>query len=293
MELRQLKYFLLVSRLGSITKAAEQSHIAQPAMSISIQKLEEELGVRLFDRGQRKLLLTDAGHIFLQRAESIISQVQNAVIEMEDYQESKRGAMKIGIPAMLGAFLFPYVFNKFQQDHPYLELTIIEEGTLTITTLLEQGELDVGIIPATTISPRLETANITTGELCVCLPLNHPLSKLTRIPFRELRNQQFILFKEDTYSRQLIIEECTKHRFAPRIVFSSSQIETVLGLVEQGVGISFLFGLIAQKHRNIVSRPLTAPIFIQAGIAWNKNRYLSNAAQAFINAIRKYPFNED
>lgn len=135
----------------------------------------------------------------------------------------------------------------------------------------------------------METSLITSGQILACLPLNHPLHQLASIPFSQLKNQPFILFKEDTYSRQLILAECAKHQFAPEIIFSSSQIETIVRLVEQGAGITFLLDAIARNHAGIISRPLAKPLFIQAGLAWNKKRYLSNAAKAFIAVVKDFP----
>ncbi|MEL7633004.1 MULTISPECIES: LysR family transcriptional regulator [Sporomusa] len=288
MELRQLKYFQLVCQLGSITNAAEQAHIAQPAMSIAIQKLEEELGVQLLDRSQKKIKVTSAGCVFLKRVGDILTRVENSVLEMKDYGSFHRENLRIGIPPMLGAMLFPYIFSKFQKEHPYLYITVIEEGSLTIAGMLEKGELDIGIIIISNLSPQLDTISITTSEVFVCLPIGHPLTQLSRIPLQELRGEQFLLFKEDTFSHQLVVEECTKNQFSPRIVVSSSQIETIIGLVEQGVGITFLLEPIARKHSNVASLSLANSLSVTAGLAWNKNRYLSNATQAFISAIQNF-----
>jgi len=106
---------------------------------------------------------------------------------------------------------------------------------------------------------------------------------LSKIPWEKLRNQPFILLKEDTYLRQLVLEECAKRQFSPHIVLSSNQIETILGLVERGTGITFSMETIVQKHPNILSRPLPDPLFIQAVLAWNKDKHLSKAAQGFID----------
>lgn len=103
-ELRQLKYFHLVTQLGSVTKAAEKLHIAQPAISIAIQKLEQEIGVQLFDRSQKYFVLTIEGHAFLQRIDDILNRLQDTIIEMNDYRQHRKGSIRIGIPPMLGAF---------------------------------------------------------------------------------------------------------------------------------------------------------------------------------------------
>jgi len=145
----------------------------------------------------------------------------------------------------------------------------------------------------TSMAARLATVPITTGEFLVCLPPNHMLGHLAQIPFSKLRDQSFILLQEGTYARQLILEECAKHQFSPHIVFSSSQIETILGLVEQGTGITFLLETIVRKHSTIISRSLAEPLFIQAGLAWNKDRYIAKASQAFIDFIKGFPFKFD
>ena len=290
MELKQLKYFHLVSKLGGVTRAAEQCHVAQPAISISIHNLEEELGVQLFERSNKKITLTSTGHVFLRRVEDILARVNYSIKEMDDFKKLQRGAIRIGITPMLGAFLFPYIFSKFQRDHPLLELIVVEEGALSIKTLLEQGELDVGILLVSEKSPSLEMLPILKCEMCVCLPANHPLCRRDQIPFQKLKEQPFILFKEGAYSRQIVLEECAKYQISPSIVFSSNQIATILSLVGKEVGISFLLEPLIQDNPNVVSRPLSKPLFVQAGLVWNKKRYLSNATQAFIDAIQSYPF---
>lgn len=285
MELRQLEYFQAVSRLNSITKAADQFRIAQPSVTVAIKKLEEELGVQLFDRGQRQISLTSEGRIFLQRIEDILNRLHDSVKEMQDYRLLYKGSIKIGITPIIGAMLFPYIFDKFCKVYPQFELTFIEGGSLFIRNQLEQGEIDIGILIVTNASSHLDTVPVATRQVLVCLPQDHPLGSLPEIPFAELREYSFILFKEDTYSRQMILEECAKYEFTPNIIFSSRQIETILSLVEQGIGISFLPDAIVGKHSYIISRPLANPLFIQAGLAWNRGRYLSNAARAFVDFV--------
>ena len=282
MDLRQLEYFQMTGRLKSISKAAEQLRVAQPSVSIAIQKLEEELGIRLFDCSQRQIQLTAEGLIFAQRVNDILTRVSDSVTEMKDLRLLQKGSIKIGIPPMIGAFLFPHIFSQFRKQYPFLELSAIEGGSLTVQKLIEQGKLDIGIITRSPGASSLELLPITTGQLLVCLPLDHPLTVLPQIPFERLRDQPFILLKEDTFIRQIILAECDKYTFKPQIIFSSSQIETLIGLVEQGIGISFLFDALTHKHPTIKSRPLLHPISHEIVLAWNPNRYLSNAARAFI-----------
>ncbi|WP_197470784.1 LysR family transcriptional regulator substrate-binding protein, partial [Anaerosporomusa subterranea] len=107
----------------------------------------------------------------------------------------------------------------------------------------------------------------------------------TVISLDQLRNEPFILFKESAYNRKVILEECKNYGFNPNIILSSDQIETIKGLVKKGVGISFLIEKIAHGSNKIAAIPLINPVYIDFGLAWKKDKYLSRAAQAFIKFI--------
>lgn len=286
MELRQLEYFQAVSRLNSVTKAAGQLNVAQPSVSVAIKNLEGELGVKLFDRSKKAISLTTEGNIFYQRVEYILACLEDSVREMDDCRLTQEGTLRIGITPMMGTLLFPHAFAEFQKNNPKVKISVVEEGTLTIRKQLNRGELDIGILITTNISSPLESFPISTGQIHVCLSRDNPLAKLGRIPFKRLREESFILFKEDTYIRKLILEECSKRYFSPRIAFSSSQIGTILGMVAQGTGISFFLEEIVRNHSEIVSRPLFKPLFLEAGLAWNRKRYISKTTKEFIESFR-------
>lgn len=287
MQLRQLEYFQAASRFKSITKAAAAVNVEQPSVTAAIKKLEYELGVQLFDRTSKQIELTPEGRIFLQRVDDILNRINYSVQEMSDLRLANKGFLKIGITPIIGAMIFPYIFDRLKSEYPNIDIKFVEEGSLAIRSLLEKGDIDLGILIISNAPSPLETRMIASSSIHLCLPANHPLDKFTSVSFNELKEYPFILFKEDTYSRRMILDECDKNQFTPNIAFSTSQIETVLGLVEQGVGISFLPETIVKKHSRIQSRPLASPLSIQIGLAWHRNRYQSNAAKAFVDFIAK------
>lgn len=283
MDLRQMEYFQMVCRLNNLTRAAERLHVAQPAISVAMQKLEEELGVQLFSRSQKQFTLTTEGQVFLARVEDILSRTQDAVLEMHEYRELRKGTIKLGVPPMIGSYLFPHIFAGFKQVYPSLDLSVIEEGSLAIRGMLERDELDLGIVITCHMSPLLQSELITSGEILVCLSPFHPLAGVEKVDFAQLRQEPFILLKEDTYHRQVILQQCKRHNFEPNIILASSQIDTIRGLVARGVGISFLFDVVARKDPQIQCVPLAEPLCIEIGLAWKKDRYLSKASQAFLD----------
>jgi DNA-binding transcriptional LysR family regulator len=286
MDLRQLEYFRMVCRLNNMTRAAERLHVAQPSISVAIQRLEEELGVFLFERSQKQFTLTAEGKVFLERAEELLNKAESAILEMREYRELKRGSLILGVPPMIGSFLFPHIFAGFRRLYPSIHLKVVEEGSLAVHKLLENEELDLGIVIIIDQSPSLSVQPITESEILLCVSQDHPLSQMPAIAFETLKGEPFILFQEDTYHRHIILHECRQHGFEPNVLLSSSQIETIKGLVAKNLGVSFLLDAIVCNDNQIKGIPLNNPLRISIGLAWKKDRYLSKSAQAFIEFLR-------
>ncbi len=289
MELRQMEYFQKAGLLRSITKAAGELHVSQPSVTVAIQKLEEELGVPLLDRSQKQIALTPEGHVCLRRTDDILARIRDLVSEMNDYRFAQKGIIKIGITPVIGAYFFPAALARFQKTHPRVQVAVIEEGSLSLRKRLARGELDLTMMITSKTSSHLETVPVAKGQLLACFSRHNPLGKLNEIPFSKLRDQPFIMFREDTYSRKMILDECARNKFTPRIVFSSSQIETVMGMVGHGVGISFLLDTIVTKYPEVIGRPLSKPLLLEAGLAWSKDRYLSKAAKLLMDSFLEAP----
>jgi DNA-binding transcriptional LysR family regulator len=284
-----MEYFQKVGLMRSITKAAGELHISQPSVTVAIRKLEEELGVPLLDRSQKQIALTPEGQVCLRRTDDILARIRDLISEMNDYRSAQKGIIKIGITPIIGAYFFPAALARFQRTHPRVQVAVIEEGSLSLRKRLARGELDLAMMIISKTSSHLETVPVAKGQLLACFSRQNPLGNLEKIPFARLRDQPFIMFREDTYSRKMILDECAQNRFTPRIVFSSSQIETVMGMVGHGVGISFLLDTIVTKYPEVVGKPLSKPLLLEAGLAWSKDRYLSKAAKLLMNSFLDTP----
>ncbi len=211
--------------------------------------------------------------------------LQDATVELDDYKQLQKGTILLGIPPMIGSYLFPQISYGFLRMHPKLELSIIEEGSLSIHKKLNRGELDLGIVILDNAPASLNLLPISRNQILVCLPPNHPLASQDSIGIRELRAQPLIMLKEDSYHRRIILSEFDKYQSTPRIILSSNQLSTIKSLIANGRGLSFLLDVIVQKEPAIVGRPLSNPIFIDIGLAWKKERYLSRASRALIDFI--------
>ena len=286
MELRQLEYFQMASRLRNITRAAERLRVSQPNITVAIKKLEAELGIQLFDRSQKQLALTPEGAVFLNRIELALRNIQDAVLEVNDYKQLQKGTIKIGIPPMMGAYLFPKIFPSFQKKYSHLDIYLHEEGSMSIREQLERDELDFGIIIISGASHNLQLLPMTTSQIVACVPENSPLAAKDRLTKEDIAAANVIMLKEGSFLRQTILGKLKEQSITPNIVLESNQVVTIKGLVASGVGISFLLDMVLEDAPGVKAIPLEVPLFVDVGLAWKKDRYISKAAQSFIDFCR-------
>ena len=283
MELRQLEYFQMASRLKNITRAAERLRVSQPNITVAIKKLEGELGIQLFDRSQKQLSLTPEGAVFLGRVEVALRNIQDAVLEVNDYKQLQKGTIKIGIPPMMGAYLFPKIFSSFQRRYSHLDVYLHEEGSVAIREQLERDELDFGIIIVPDSSPNLQLLPMVRSQVVCCVPEGSDLAGRKAITLQDIENQNLIMLKEGSFLRQTMLQKMKAAGVTPNIVLESNQVVTIMGLVESGVGNAFLLDMIVRDVQGIRALPLASPIYVDIGLAWKRDRYISRAAQAFID----------
>ena len=257
--------------------------VSQPNITVAIKKLETELGILLFDRSQKQLSLTPEGAVFLSRIETALRCIEDAILEVNDYKQLQKGTIKIGIPPMMGAYLFPRIFSGFQHLHQGLDVLLFEEGSMSIREKLERDELDFGIVIITNVPSTLNVLPMSRSQLMVCVPEGSPLAKRESIMPRDIARSNLIMMKEGSYLREILQERLRQLKITPNVVLESSQIVTIKGLVSHNVGIAFLLDFICDSTAGIVSIPLSDPIYVDIGLAWKKDRYVSKAAQAFID----------
>ena len=285
-ELRQLEYFQMAARLKNLTRAAERLHVSQPNITVAIKKLESSLGIQLFDRSQKQLSLTPEGSVFLSRVDVALRNVQDALIEIDDYKQLQKGTIRIGIPPMIGSFLFPRIYCEFRRMHPSLSINLFEEGSKMAREKLEEDEIDFGIVIISDPSPKLSVLSMATCQLVAGVPVDHPLAQKDTITFEDFAEADSVFMKEGSYLRSQLIEKCHSQGLEPNIILESNQIETIKGLVSSGAGITCLLDFVLENTPGIKVLPFKEPLFYDLGLAWKKERYVSHAAQAFIDFCR-------
>ena len=285
MELRQLQYFREVCYTRNFTKAAKNLFVSQPVITNSIQKLEDELEVRLLNRDTKKVTLTSEGDKLLKKAEQILNVVDEAYREMADANQYLSGLVKLGMPVQIGNYLFPRILSEFRINNPEISLSAVETVSGKVINMIDKEELDVGIIvlPNMTL-PNMQTQILFKEEVLLCVSEKNPLAQQKLVSFNDLKDEFFIMRMPGSIQRTIILNECKKHDFLPKIVFSSSQVQTIKSLVASNIGVSFLMKLSLLDHYSgLVTATLTNPLHLSIGMIWKNGRYLSKSTQEFID----------
>jgi DNA-binding transcriptional LysR family regulator len=265
MELRHLRYFVAVAEELSFTRAAVRLHIGQPPLSQQIQALEHEIGARLFERNKRRVLLTEAGRLFLADARRMLALSEQAKETARRAHLGEAGELRVGFTFSTPFTpLFAQVVRRYRQQYPGVLLTFHEIATKPQLAKIEARELDVGFVRPGPM-PLPDTVAVTLlrhDPLRLVLPADSPLARKKTVAVKDLAGQAFVVFPKDagTGIYHQIFDMCRAAGFAPDIAMEAGEPSTIIGLVGAGCGISVLPSSFEGIHmEGVVYRPLADP----------------------------------
>ncbi len=245
LELKHLEYFLAVANNLSFTKAAEEIHVAQPAISQQIKYLEFVLGVPLFNRDNKKVTLTEAGALFEQQAIDVLEAVDKAVRVIEELRGLERGSVSIGMSSTMATVLMADLVMEFKEKFPDIKIRISESMSVDSMQRIRNGELDLAIL---TISSHLQQdssihiEHLYEEELEAIVPARHPLALkgIEEVTLKELNSYRWILANVSNSLRRIINEACEGIGFCPLVPIEVDRINAVKNLLlfsDDGVSI--------------------------------------------------------
>jgi LysR family hydrogen peroxide-inducible transcriptional activator len=249
MEMHQLRYVVALARTGNFSRAAEQCNVAQPSLSQQIQKLEDELGERLFDRMKRQVRPTPHGTAFVRRALRILEEVEAARREANDALDLKQGSVAIGVLPTIAPYLLPPVMARFSAQFAGVDLTVHEDTTAELLKLLHAYEIDFAVASEPINDERLVVTELFTEELLLALPPGHPLGAKRTLRAADLRAEKLIVMKAGHCLGDQVLGFCERQEVKPRLSFRSAQLETVQELVCAGLGLSLVPAMARRTHR--------------------------------------------
>jgi DNA-binding transcriptional LysR family regulator len=290
MDLRQLRYLVALAEEGSFTRAAESEHIAQPAVSQQIRRLEDELGLALVERTTRRVSLTEAGELLVVRARRIMAEIEAAEIELQALRGMYAGHVTLGAMHTMGPVDVSLALALFAARHPNVQLTVREHASEEMAGMLRADELDLAFLSVTerVESHGLGLHQLVSEELVVLLPLEHRLARRKNVRMVELADEPFISFREGARLRELLMAAGRSANFEPRITLESNESQRVRRLVSRGLGVAILPRSDAEgPGADVAVAELIEPSLSRdITLAWREGRRLSPAAAEFLELAR-------
>lgn len=288
MKLHQLQYFCAACKHGNITKAARELHVSQPSISMAIRELENEFGVMLLQRNNKGFVMTREGKYLCERAMTLLEQADELSQMMCD-MGNQRKRINLGIPPMIGTFLFPGMYKKFKSQYPEIMLNSREGGSRYLLEMLDDSVLDFIVIPMNQLSEdSYNSLKLTDTETVFCVSKNHPLAGRDMVTVSEIKDEPLITFNEGFYHNQVIKERFEREGLRPNILHYSSQFYTIKEFISDGIMAGFMFRDIAKTVPEIRGISLENPIHIQIGLVWKRNQHMFHDATRFLDFARKY-----
>jgi DNA-binding transcriptional LysR family regulator len=287
-ELRHLRYFIALAEAKSFGRAAAALGIAQPALSQQIRKLENELDVVLFVRGNDGSHLTPAGEAFLPGATASVADVADAVATAKRVGRGESGRLKVGFIGSSADNLIPAALRLFGKERPDVEISLTETDIAQLPGCFERNELDVAFVRRPVDDPTLLTELVLVDEVVAVLPDDHPLTGEQSIPLSALAQDAWVVPPASVSRafREMFVADCSRSGFEPTIGAEASTPEAIIGLIASGTGVSML-----PKGSHSLPRDGVCTVPIQGEesvvvMAWREDRR-TPLASAFMYLMRQ------
>ena len=286
MELRQLRYLVALDDERHFTRAAARLHIAQPALSQQIKRLEDEVGLALVDRTTRHVALTPAGELLTARARRALAEIDAAGEELSELSGLRTGRVVIGAMRSTGRFDLSSLFAAFHARHPHIDLVVREEPSEVMLERLHGDALDVAFLSVNRLDagPDIQVHPLLDEPLVALLAPAHPLAGRKAIDMSELRDERFVVFGEGSSLRRIVLQGAREAGFEPALAFESTESARMRAMASRGLGVA----LMPESETDHEGPPVVAVavrrprLTRDVTLAWRAQRRHSPAARAFL-----------
>jgi DNA-binding transcriptional LysR family regulator len=291
MDFYQLTYFKRVAETKSISRASEELLLTQPAISKQIKALEEELGVRLFDRIGKKLFLTRTGEVLYSHTLKILRSVQEAKTAVNDLSKECSGELVIGTSDHISLHRLPDLLKKYISAFPNVDLKLRCHRSETILDMVNKNLVDLGVVTLPKAAFTLVSKTIWEDPMALVFPTNHPLEARKVIRLKDTVKYGMILPERGSATRNTIDEAFSRKRLTPNVAMEVAYIETIKGLVKVGLGISILpEKAIEQEIRGgalVKARIQDASFSRNLGVVYLRDKFLSRPVLEFLHLLER------
>ncbi|MGE7906814.1 LysR family transcriptional regulator [Peribacillus sp. NPDC094092] len=290
MELRQIEYFTVVAEELHFGRAAMRLKMTQPPLSQQILQLERELGVKLLERSKRHVELTNAGKVFLQEVRGVLTQLEYAKSAALKAQMGMLGRLVLGFVGSATFDILPIIVREYQEQYPYVDLVLREMPTPMQIESFHSKDIDIGFVRNPVVDPIISLLSVHHETCIAVVPRLHPLAERSSISMVDLSKERFILVEREVWPSWYddILSKCRDAGFSPIIRQEVKEIQTVVGLVAAGLGISIVprsTGNLHARDVSYVNIDGAAPR-VEMSIAWRKDDN-STLIQQFLDTAKR------
>ena len=277
------EWFITLAELQNVTSAARQLHVAQPTLTRTLARLEQQLGVSLFDRNGRRLALNTYGRIFYEHARRAQLELGAAKRAIDDLTNPSVSEIRLAFLSSFGSTVVPRLIARFGELSPRVTFTLAEGAAESIGDDVQAGAADIGVVSPRPRKRTLAWRSLFRQRLGIAVPQGHRFSRAATVSMTDLADERFVTMHSGFGMRRLLDELCAAAQFRPRIGLEAPTLTTVTGLVAAGQGIS-LVPLDGSDHAPEVRvlRLADADAHRDVGMIWNSSRPLSRSARDFI-----------
>lgn len=283
MNLRDLHYIVAVADLQSFGQAAERCFISQPTLSMQIKKLEDSLGVQLFERTNKKVMITEAGSAIVESARRILEEANNIKQIAATAQDPLAGNLRLGAFPTLAPYLFPALVPAIKQNLPKIRLILVEEKTEQLLSQLSKGDLDMALLALPIDDELLDSVALFEDEFFLAVSSEHPLSEKTKVEQADLLGQSLLLLDEGHCLRGHALQVCKINGANEQQDLRATSLETLRQMVCAGTGITFIPKIALRIDDHIRYIPFEIPPQRTIGLAWRK----TSARSQLIDTLRQ------
>ncbi len=295
MTLTELKYIVAVARERHFGRAAEGCFVSQPTLSVAIKKLEEELGVQLFERGNTEVAVTPVGEKIVEEAQRVLEQTNTIREIAQQGRDPLSGPLRVGVIYTIGPYLLPHLIRRTIADAPDMPLILQENFTVKLLESLRQGDLDVALLADPFPDGGLMTQAVYDEPFVVAVPRKHAWARRKAIPSTELKDQTMLLLGTGHCFRDHVLEVCPElSRYSQATggiqkTFEGSSLETIRHMVASGIGITVLPVMALPENRDdglLTYVPFESPPPLRrVSLVWRKSYPRTPAIEALREAI--------
>jgi len=289
MNLNQLKIFYMTAKKGNLSVAAQELFISQPAVTKSIQRLQEFYDIKFIDHIGKKLTLTDAGEVLYEIAEKIFELESSAEESIRDFQQRKRGHIRILSSESFGDYYLPHIIIPFSKAYPLVRISMNILPTEQVIEHTATLNNDLGFISYPVEHPKLLLREVLEDRLVIITSPDHPLTRKQALAPRDLKDELLIMHETGSAPRKAIEEYIRKNDLSVKIHLEISSNHAIKRAVEDGLGIALISRRVAIEEiraGRLAAIPLSDPSMIRKYyMVHHKDKYLSEPLQSFINGV--------